>query len=115
MVAAEMAVIDEGMSLRFSTRFRAVTTISVISSDLLLLVLSAFSSAAKDSVALKAPDIPNARAARPTRIQPPRPTRNGAGRRTNVLIIAPPNRRFPTPRPKQAATSAGAHAIDSCL
>src|SRR6266852_3503887 len=90
-----MAVIDAGMSLRFSERFRAVTTIS---SKLLPSVSPAdaavLSSAAKDTVAQKTPAIPNARVARPTRIPTPRPAHNRAGRRTISLIITPPNRRF---------------------
>src|ERR1700722_9420274 len=116
MVAAEMAVIDEGISLRFSARFRAVTTISVISSDLPLFVLSAFSSAAKDTVALKAPVIPNARVARPTRIRTARPTRNAAGRRTNALIITPPNSSFLRSLSSRAASPRrlGAGAVDGC-
>src|SRR5258708_9252094 len=96
------------MSRRFSERFRAVPTISSI----LLPAVStadaaALSSAAKDTVALKTPVIPNARVARPTRLPTPPPTHNRAGRRTISLIIPLPHRRFfnlyplppPPPRP----------------
>src|ERR1700688_1723816 len=93
MVAAEMAVIDDGISLRFSERFRAVTTISMISSSFLLSVLpadaAALSSAARHTVALKAPVIPNARVATPSRNQTPRPARDRAGRRANMFMITP--------------------------
>src|SRR6266851_2147407 len=107
-----MAVIDAGMSRRFSERFRAVTTIST---RLLSGVAgaAALSSAARDTFELRTPVIPNARAARPTRIPTPRPARhNRAGRRTISLIISLPNRRFFRPlRLAQPRMSAGSNAI----
>src|SRR5882757_4041724 len=108
IVAAEMAVIDAGTSRRFSERFRAVTTISTRLSSFVAPDAMAFSSAAKDTVALKAAVNPSASVARPTPIPTPRPAREWAGRRIVSLIISPPDRRFYYPyRPAQPRVSVG--------